>query len=1012
MHNSFTRSVAFALMSLFVGGIAGAQTINYQVNSDTPISASGGSALAIDVGSVSGVVTVRVWQPHAAGTLPALDVGKITVRGSWATGGELRILVAGTDDDWPVSSLVELSATGVHSLGTSSSSGIEIVDANLRAHTRLAVFTTDDILGDITVGQVQRIQAGGLNPAAATGTISANITAVAINDTFNESEDAVGYVKAGNAITGNLVAQGNATLFNAQNRANYASIRRVVVGPADSAAGIQGDIRAERGSIGSVFTTGPIGADASGTTAARTVKIWAGDGIVEVLAAEEDVPFDDSGLRVFKNVRMRADIQADRVAYAKNGIIQNEGSLSLVQTNGDIVGPIHAGNIGSARLVINPSRPAALITSSTGQMGIYAKGTVQAPITIDHVVQGNMIAKAFTQPIVIGRMLEGSVIAYSRLGDGAASTATLPSIRIGLDEPPDAPTGVATFAYDGKWGQGFTGSDPCFTSLLSPDPSDPDSINPNVAEYFGGIPTLCEEGAGPSIIAANRVGTIAISRMTTWESEAQFSTPDGVLTVTPFTYSHPHVPLVECQQIDSLTIDEFREGAVWSGVLHNAQLENTHPEYAQIGVVNINCMNQGAALWVKDIGGDSPVATTIHVTGDVRGAIHMPVLSSNASIRIDGSLADATQAEMDPCRYSELAVAGYDPPTQPTDPNSPRDTGARDTSLIDIAERGGLRGVVTINAANADGTWVGDVMVGGETLSPSPAYGKSSLYFGGGTVGVVPFRMYQDDAFPMVPPGVTSEPYRYPTVPGVSFANADTTWATLAVRFYGDVDPTIGDGGTTSNMIVVPLAMDEQGNLVRDAGGHPVVAPRTYGSLGPWSIKKQPVVFNEGVRREFRVLYQKNTAGFPNAPVAGYYAVVNDLYAGVTNPPAGQPRYTLRSGAPGSSGTLPLVPDFNWVFYVNRASSTSSNCYASRLDFNADGTVNPDDIGDFITAYFTVPLLAGPSGYAVGCAGNQPPYDDGYQAGYNSNGSGQCNEPNPDNLGDWITDYFVVQGGC
>ncbi|MFN0011575.1 MAG: S8 family serine peptidase [Phycisphaerales bacterium] len=79
-----------------------------------------------------------------------------------------------------------------------------------------------------------------------------------------------------------------------------------------------------------------------------------------------------------------------------------------------------------------------------------------------------------------------------------------------------------------------------------------------------------------------------------------------------------------------------------------------------------------------------------------------------------------------------------------------------------------------------------------------------------------------------------------------------------------------------------------------------------------------------------------------------------------------------------------------------------------RLDYNSDGVLNPDDIGDYITEYFTLPAPAGPWGYAVPCPGNAPPYDRGYRAAYTQDGSGQCGEPFPDNLGDFITGYFTA----
>ncbi|MFN0012342.1 MAG: hypothetical protein ACKVS8_11945 [Phycisphaerales bacterium] len=80
-----------------------------------------------------------------------------------------------------------------------------------------------------------------------------------------------------------------------------------------------------------------------------------------------------------------------------------------------------------------------------------------------------------------------------------------------------------------------------------------------------------------------------------------------------------------------------------------------------------------------------------------------------------------------------------------------------------------------------------------------------------------------------------------------------------------------------------------------------------------------------------------------------------------------------------------------------------------RVDYNNDGSINPDDIGDFITDYYTDPAVPGPGGYSVPCPLEAPPYDNGWKAAYNSDGSGQCSAPFPDNLGDYITDYYI---GC
>ena len=76
------------------------------------------------------------------------------------------------------------------------------------------------------------------------------------------------------------------------------------------------------------------------------------------------------------------------------------------------------------------------------------------------------------------------------------------------------------------------------------------------------------------------------------------------------------------------------------------------------------------------------------------------------------------------------------------------------------------------------------------------------------------------------------------------------------------------------------------------------------------------------------------------------------------------------------------------------------------VDYNHDTVVNSDDLGDFVTDYFTDPPIPGPGGYASACPENDPPYDEGYKANFTLDGSGQCFPPNSDNLGDFITAYF------
>ncbi|MFN0011578.1 MAG: S8 family serine peptidase [Phycisphaerales bacterium] len=79
------------------------------------------------------------------------------------------------------------------------------------------------------------------------------------------------------------------------------------------------------------------------------------------------------------------------------------------------------------------------------------------------------------------------------------------------------------------------------------------------------------------------------------------------------------------------------------------------------------------------------------------------------------------------------------------------------------------------------------------------------------------------------------------------------------------------------------------------------------------------------------------------------------------------------------------------------------------VEYNGDFALNPDDLGDYITDYYTSPALPGPGGYASACPENEAPYDQGYRTAFTLDGSPQCFEPNPDNLGDYITAYYT---GC
>jgi len=91
---------------------------------------------------------------------------------------------------------------------------------------------------------------------------------------------------------------------------------------------------------------------------------------------------------------------------------------------------------------------------------------------------------------------------------------------------------------------------------------------------------------------------------------------------------------------------------------------------------------------------------------------------------------------------------------------------------------GGLGGQVIINRNNAGGTWTGPVMVGGPPLTPQPAYGMSSMIYGGGAVSLAPFRLYNNDCMPN----------NYPLAPGAIMVGNFAGAAAVQLRMYGPVE--------------------------------------------------------------------------------------------------------------------------------------------------------------------------------------------------------------------------------
>ena len=182
--------------------------------------------------------------------------------------------------------------------------------------------------------------------------------------------------------------------------------------------------------------------------------------------------------------------------------------------------------------------------------------------------------------------------------------------------------------------------------------------------------------------------------------------------------------------------------------------------------------------------------------------------------------------------------------------------------------------------------------------------------------------------------------------------------------------------------------------------------------------------FSLTVRQPQAVTYSWRKGGIPINPAA--------------NPSAATPTLTLSNVQEEDAGLYDCV--------VSNACGVSTSDAAAltvcQSDFNCDGSLNLDDVADFITDFYTAPPIPGglqvsaPTyegalvGFGVPCPGFGPdaplPYASGayrqwgYRVGYSPNGDNACPTflgqpfPNLDNLSDYITGYYdlVGTGGC
>ncbi|MFZ2872870.1 MAG: hypothetical protein WAZ94_00130, partial [Phycisphaerales bacterium] len=702
---------------------AHAQSIVYSYDGGSPVTITSGQDFTVNVGTVTGAKVLRIYDPSFA-TLPDDDAGKITISGTLATGGQLRVLVAGASQGWLSSNTDPILQVGLRHLGVDAADGIVVTDADLRANTRLMAYVSGDVRGDITLGQVRRIQCGvpGSTP---TGVIAANLTSTGANVPAGDGplEGAVGYIIAGDAISGTIIATTPA--------AGAADIERVQVGPNEAAAGISGDIVSESGAIRAVYTTGPID---SGTS--TLLRVHAANGIGQLRAVAGDT--GPVLARTFK-----ADVLANSVMASNPNTFAyvspaSDGPLGALETGGDLLGVVHAGNLTATNLGGGGARD-----------GIYVGGICHAPITIDLVVdKAHIVARTFLAPVTIGYSQIGIVAATGGATppeDPPAGYADgrIPEITVGYAELPAGAAGVYAGFARGLRGPGTYSRD----------------IPTLVAEWFRVGGTVPSESC---IHAESSIGTVTLRAM---QSD-------------PFVSGcSKYPPALEAPLIEELTIGAFAHGVVWSGQVGGSD-PNVH--YATIGVTSIGCMRQMSTLWMQSW-------QTADILTDMYGDIRVPSTPAGSAVRIGRVLGDeaaaafpdeppvyacecTTQPSEVACQQCDWQWNNFDGVlglASPRNPWWPECNGVEDRAgQIIVHNDNGLSGQIIINAGVAGLApavlWSGKAQVGDAAnncsdvvISPAqsqpdlaPHYARLSADLGGGAVGLVPFALHDEDCDP------------------------------------------------------------------------------------------------------------------------------------------------------------------------------------------------------------------------------------------------------------------------
>ncbi|MCC6322749.1 MAG: hypothetical protein IT438_15075 [Phycisphaerales bacterium] len=680
------------------------------------------AALSAATGNSSGTeYIVWVFDTDATTTDPDESIGSITIDANAGFFGIMRVLVAPAPLSGATRSQPDFEASPATDIppGAVNLGSVTITPSTYENAVAASIAVTGDVgsstaspRDQVVAGQVYRLQANGRTVSGSL--VGGNIYADVTGKTYASSPGqpygsiAVGEVTAAKSIQGTINAPG---FFDSNvRRAEIGSVRVTLATATDP--GITGDIKAERGAITSIITTGKIG-----TSSTAKSQIRSGFGITQIRA------IDGSGNALDRD--FFADVKTNLAGEVDTFFLISR-SLHLLQTGGDYV-----GTIDTDFLQAEPP------SGDGPNWGIFVGGTFTGDIRIRHSVRDACIAAAsFDGDIVIDHALEGAVVATGEAGE-------IPYLSVGRN-----PNSANTLA-------GFVGTH-----------VDPQTL-PFVPWELSTTGRQAARPAGPeepdSVVSAASIGTITMSGM--FRSADKFYAPriespeigtliidnmrEGVVWSGNIEYDLDGSGNIQFDANDRPILEEVQDYT---------------DDYTAIGVLTLGCVSPAADLWFKQ-------TATATVDNHLLGEFFLPTLASTEKIWIGQRLGTGTGTGADTCPCpthltpNDCALqTAFGWPPEGVDDSSPRAIGIADEGAIRIASATGLAGQVIINQDNttdsAADLWSGQVVIGHGTGSPivlspassspdiAPYYTRTSTGIGGGAVGLAPFHLYETDCSP------------------------------------------------------------------------------------------------------------------------------------------------------------------------------------------------------------------------------------------------------------------------